>query len=178
MDRSLLVCLSLVLAACTDKEEEETGAPPLDTRPQDSDTGDSCPGGTPPVIESLTTANAGITECEAGQAYPQLDVTVDVTDADYDLESYHYNVWYDDAVDGSVEQGDNGLEVLGTLSSDGPCTASGGAITMQICLLGGGVEYDTLYEWGAIVTDSNGFASEMAFTSGCTPTAEGEDGCE
>lgn len=177
MVRSLCAWVPMFLIACTGEKVEDTGAPPLDTRPQDSETADPCPGGTPPVIDSLTLENTGLKEYEAGEFYPTLTISAATTDEDWDLETYQFYVWFDETVDGAVAQDDNGLEVQGTVSDDGPCTASEATIGMQIFLLGGGVEYDTLYEWGGIVIDSNGVSSEMAITSGCTPTSEGEDGC-
>lgn len=171
--------LALALAACTDKEEQESDPPELDTEPKDTDTADPCPGGTAPVITELLIENGGLQEYEAGEFYPTIKITAsEVTDEDWDLETYYFDVWWDDAVDGAVAMGSDTLQVAGTVSDDGPCTASEATVSMVVFLRGGGVEYDTLYEWGGVVTDSNGIASEMAIASGCTPTEDAADGCQ
>lgn len=169
-----LLALATLLAACGGDEDVKESAPPVETEPQE--TADDCVGGTPPVITGMELENTGLDRFE-DDYYPTLTVWVDVEDEDWDLASYKLEIYYDASVDGAVEADeDAGFSSVGTLSQDGDCTAPGGRVGLKIGLAGGGIEYDSLYEFGALVTDVNGLTSEMATTSGYTPTEDGEDG--
>ena len=163
------VLLGLVLLAACDKEKEDTGeAPPVDTI---GDTSFQCVGGTPPVVSEVSLENTGMAVYEADQEYPTLTVWADVSDEDNDINAYKLDVYYDAVVDSQVEADeDRNFSSSGTLSST-ECGAPSGTVGLKIFLAGGGVEYNTLYEWGAMVTDANGYVSEMAVTSGYTPTS-------
>lgn len=168
----ILFALSL-LTACSDDKDETGEAPPVDTI---GDTSVDCAGGTPPTISNLTLENTGMAVYEDDQEFPTLTIWADVADDDQDLHSYRYDVYYDATVDGEVEAGDdNDFNTTGTLSNT-DCGAPSGTVGLKIFLAGGGVEYNSLYEWGATVTDATGLVSEMTTTSGYTPTATGADG--
>lgn len=169
----LSALLGVSLAACGEEKVEES-APPVETETQE--TADDCVGGTPPVIVSMELENTGVQRFENDE-YPTITVWVEAEDEDWDLASYKLSVYYDDVVDGTVEQSsENGFSNSGTLSDDGDCTAPGGTVGIQIGISGAGIEYDTLTEFGAVVTDGNGLTSELGTVSGYTPTATGEDG--
>ena len=161
-------------AACqTDKDDSEP--PPLDTLDTPQDTAPEC-AGTAPVITSLWLENTGVQEYEQGDWRPTITIWASATDEDWDLNTYQLSIWYDETVDDAVEQSDaTELSNGGTLTSD-ECGAPEGTVGLRIFLSGGGIAFDTLYEWGAIVTDAHGLTSELAITAGYTPTSEGEDG--
>jgi len=161
-------------AACTGDKDPVESAPPVETQPQE--TADDCVGTTAPVITNIELENTGIQRYE-NDDWPTLTVWVDVEDDDWDLATYALAVYYDDVVDGAVEAtSSNGYGSTGTLSEDGDCTAPSGKVGLTLYLAGGGIEYDTLYEFGAVVTDDHHTDSEMVTTSGYTPTSTGEDG--
>lgn len=159
------------LVACTKKESGDS-APPLTVT---HETGSNCVGGTPPVISEVTLENSGIARYE-NDDWPTLTIWVSVSDEDWDINSYKLDLSFDDTVDGTVvPTSDNSFESLGTLA-DEACGASQGKVGLQVFLTGGGLAYNTLYEWGAVVTDANGFSSDMFTASGYTPTESGADG--
>lgn len=172
--RGLVLLAALApLSACGEKEPEDT-APPVDLQPDE--TGEACTGGTPPVITEMWFENTGMDRYE-NDLYPTLTIWVSVEDEDWDLSSYKLSVYYDATIDDAVEaSASNGFSNSGTISDDGPCTAARGTVGLQLFLAGGGIEYNTLTEFGAVVMDENGVESEMAVESTYTPTSTGEDG--
>lgn len=168
----ILVLIALSVG-CKEEKTEET-APPLDTLAHD--TVDYCPPGVPPVISEVLVENGGLADFD-GETLPTVLVSAVVSDEDGDISSYKLDIWYDDTVDGSVEQGStNTFQGLGTLK-DGECTAPAGTVGLQVGLSPDAtIAFNTLYEWGAIVTDDNLLSSEMVTGSGYTPTESGEDG--
>lgn len=170
-----LPSLALLLAfgvGCTGKDEEDT-APPLDTEPHE-DTA-TCLGGLAPVIEELWLENTGLDTYE-GIEYPTLTVWASASDEDWDLNAYRMKIWYDADINGAVDNSqDTTLVQEGTVVPD-ECGAPTAQVGLRIYLGGGALDYDSLYEWGATVTDANGYESELAITTGYTPTSTGEDG--
>lgn len=165
-----LACCALV--GCSDKTGEDT-APPIETTTHE--TGDNCVGGTAPVVSAVMLENTGLARYE-NDDWPTLTVWATAADDDWDLNAYKLQIWFDDTVDGTVAEGDdNGFDAVGTLAEEN-CGAAEGTVGIQIFLTGGGIAYNTLYEWGAVVTDAHELASEMVTTSGYTPTETGEDG--
>ncbi len=163
-----------LVAGCGEDKEPEESAPPVETEPQE--TADDCVAGVAPVITAMELENTGVQRFENDE-YPTLTVWVTAEDEDWDLASYKLAVYYDDVVDGVVEASTtNDFTNSGTLSDDGDCTAAGGTVGLTLGLAGGGIAYNTLTEFGAIVTDGNGLDSEMSVVSGYTPTSTGEDG--
>lgn len=161
-------------AGCSGEKVEES-APPVETEPQET-ADDNCDGINAPVIVSMELENTGLQRFE-NDDLPTLTVWVEAEDEDYDLASYKLEVYYDADIDGVVEANStHGFSNSGTLSDDGTCTARGGTVGLTLGLAGGGIEYDTLTEFGAIITDGHGMSSEMSVISGYTPTSTGEDG--
>ena len=172
MPRILWAALVLGVA-CSPKTQTGDSAPPIDTEPPD--TGTACVGGTPPVISEVTLENTGIARYE-NDDYPTITIWAAVSDEDWDINAYKLDVSYDDTIDGTVTPtSDNTFETTGTLSETA-CGAEEGTVGLQLFLTGGSIAYDTLYEWGAVVTDANLYASAMVTASGYTPTSTGEDG--
>ena len=169
-----LIPLALLAACSADKAD--TGKPPaVDTL--GGETAEDCVGGTTPTISDLTLENSGMAIYEDDDEYPTLTIWADVADDDQDLQNYAFDVYYDAVVDSSVEASSSKhFGTVGTLSNT-DCGAPSGTVGLKIFLAGGGVEYNSLYEWGGTVTDATGLVSDMALTSGYTPTATGEDGC-
>lgn len=168
-----LIPLALLIG-CSDDKVDTGGPPPVDTL--DTDTGESCVGGTTPTISDLTVENSGMAIYEDDDEFPTITIWADVADADQDLHNYAFDVYYDAVVDGAVEASSSKhFGTTGTLSNT-DCGAPTGTVGLKLFLTGGGVEYDTLYEWGGTVTDATGLVSDMALTSGYTPTSTGADG--
>lgn len=173
----LVLGLVAPLVACGDKEPEETGsAPDLDT---DSDTETEECSGTAPVIEEVSCENSGIQpHYETGEDTVTLTIRAETSDADGDLDFYTFELFYDEDVDGSID------------TSSSPFSPSSGAVDVDECeaglvslgtvlyLAGGDPAFDTLYEWGVVVTDGAGLQSEVGIVECYTPKSTGEDGGE
>lgn len=161
----------LALAACADKAADSgSSAPPINQ----GGGGDSGCGGTAPVIDELTIVNGGIVKFDSGPK-PTVGVQAHVTDEDADLDVVSMDVWYDDVVDNQVDTTGTSFDGSPYEVSDEPCTSASTTFTLQI-QAGSNLEFDSLYEFAAVVTDGNGEVSEVAIASGYTPTSEGEDG--
>ena len=101
----------------------------------------------------------------------------EVTDEDGDLRWYILELFYDDELDGVVDESSTNIGALSG-SMDGAECAVYTADTMGVTLYmeGGDPEFNTLYEWGMIIQDGNEDRSEMAITTCYTPNSDGTDG--
>ncbi len=136
------------------------------------DTGSSAPAectpGSRPRITDFS-VERGVAVAEG----PTLLVELSATDADGDLWTYQVDLWFDGVVDGAVDRGEDNhiAPALVTLDA-GPCGAPDITSEIEIVLLGDEVlDYDTLYEFMAVLTDDAGLESPPAVTTVRTPVA-------
>lgn len=163
----------LALAAGCAADKGDSGVPSLVTNPVD--TGD-CTAVNTPAISEVVLENTGIATNEVGESLPTMAVRARASDKDGDLASYQIDAYYDAIVDGAVEQDpEQDYADSGTLNDQGPCSLVAATLSAKV-FLGGRLAFDTLYEWGVIVTDDHGVSSAMAYASGYTPKADGSDG--
>lgn len=161
MDSRFTFAVALSLAgACRAAPEDkgDTGA----------DSGSvSCVPGTAPEIDGFS-IDEGTSTAEG----PSLLVELTASDSDGDLHSYQVDLWFDEQVDGSVDEGSDNHITPGPVALDvAACAAPAIASEVNIVLLGEDVlAYDTLYEFAAVVTDAAGLSSAPAITTAQTPS--------
>lgn len=172
---ALMLTLPLLAVACGDKEEEETGtAPGLDTDTEDET--EEC-SGTAPVVEAVTCENSGIQpHFETGEDTVTMTIMAETSDADGDLDYYTFELFFDDEIDGTVDTSTSVFSPSSGSVDVDACEAGLVNLGTVLYLAGGDPDYDTLYEWGVIVTDGGGIASEVMVVECYTPTSDGEDG--
>lgn len=171
-----LLLASLLSGCDRPTAEEDTSSPPGLETDSGGSTDTSCEG-TPPVVSDLWCVNSGIKpHYETGQDTVTMQVWTAVSDEDGDLTSYALQIFYDDVVDTSVDTSvTNFNPVYG--SADRPdCQATSAEIGLTLYLTGSDPDYDTLYDWGVLVTDAYGLDSELFVSSCWTPTSDGSDG--
>ena len=142
------------------------------TAPADKvDTGTSsgheaCVPGTPPSIDSM-----GVTQGQGTDDGPSILVQLQASDEDGDLHDYQVQIWFDDEVDGAVDRTSYNRMTPGPVSLDVlACGAPAISSEVEIVLLGEGVlNFDTVYEFAAVITDASGLDSAPALSSGKTP---------
>jgi hypothetical protein len=164
--RRTVVLGVLVLVACNGDEG---------TLPADSDGANDACGEALPVIESLTIANAGMTDpttddsCGA-EFVPLVRITAHATDEDGDLHYWTMNTWWDTELDDTVDTTGSSIEVSSTQGLD--CRTFEADLTMILCL-SGDPPYSTPVEWAAVVSDDQNHASNVAITTFTTPASDG-----
>jgi hypothetical protein len=102
---------------------------------------------------------------------PSLWVELSASDEDGDLSPFEVHLWFDQVVDGDVEQGEDNLISPGPVQLDvADCGATAITSEIEIVMLGEDVlEYQTLYEFAVVITDGAGLASPVAITTAQTP---------
>lgn len=160
------------LFACTPKETD-TGEPPdlvLD------DTGDSC-STEPPVISSVTLTNAGMRAFEDGK-YAALEIAIDATDVDSDLNLITAQLWWETPVDGTVDTS-RAPDVEGDtiLTRDEPCRVERATYSFFVRITESSeLQPATEYEVAGVLQDAAGLSSAPVIGSGWTPNVDGTDG--
>ena len=166
--RGLRLALGLsagLLVGC-DGGEKESGseAPPIN---QD-DSGSADCSGTAPVINELTVA-AGDPITTDGGTFPSLVVQAEIEDADRDLYTVSMDLWYDTVVDGAVDSSGDPLTASPYEVDEDPCETSLTSYGLQIGVDGTNFDYETAYEFLAVVYDAHGDASAPVVADGVTP---------
>ena len=140
--------------------------PKDDTGGGGAETPSECTHAAPPEIEDLS-----VEEGEPTADGPTLLVRLSGTDADGDLQEYEVDLWFDEVVNGAVEQGEANHIAPGPVSLEaGPCGAPEISSEIEIVLLGDDVlAYDTPMEFAAVLTDGAGLSSDPAITTAQTP---------
>ncbi len=163
-----------ILIACTNPTD--TGDEPPSVRTDDS--AEPCEGNNP-EITSFTLGNGGLVDFD-GTESPTIQLQVEATDADGNLDQVVLEMWWEADGNGEVDTSrspDN--EYPSTLSSDGACEffqASGNdklALNLQV---GGGIQSNTLYDFAVRIVDASAEISEAVVTTGVTPKTDGSDG--
>ena len=170
MNKTLIFCLSLLLA-CAGEDKEEDSPPPLGEH--ESEDGETC-GGTPPVIESVTCSNGGIQDHPDEGPTPTLIINTHVIDEDEDLNVYRQLLQFDDVLDSSLSSDAHSLESQG-VTDDDECGAGDVDLGLTLFLLGGPPEYGKTYEFYVTVTDASNISSEAYRIECAIPNADGTD---
>lgn len=166
--------LSLGAVACGDKDED-TGGPLIGAGGGD-DEGEEC-SGTAPVISEVTCVNTGIQpHFETNEDTVTLTLLVDFEDEDGDLEAYGMSIYIDETLDGSVAPSDSPWSPLNRSLDVEECAGFSAEVEVTLYLAGSRPAYDTAYEWGIVVSDQNGFESDMYVVECITPASDGSDG--
>lgn len=120
-----------------------------------------------PVIVSFEMADGGLHDFGDGEV-PSLKATLSITD-DVDHAELSGDLWLDSSVDGDVDTSGEGVG-LSLSISDETCLNGDLDATLSFYLsVGGSLAYETTYEFGFVVYDDAGNASEIAVTSATTP---------
>ncbi len=166
-----LLCLPLL--ACDGSKAEDSGNGTLNP----SDSAESC-SGTAPVVEDLSVEEGDVIKGTDGEAdQPSVLITVEFSDEDGDAHVVAVDFWFDDAVDDTVDTSgapDRSLPAGAMLdAADRPieeCAGDGGILGISLGVTGSDLDYDTPYDFAAVVIDNAGLRSEPAFASGTTPS--------
>ena len=126
----------------------------------------ACVPGTPPSIDAM-----GVLQGQGTDDGPSILIQLQASDEDGDLHDYQVDIWFDDELDEAVDRTSYNRITPGPVSLDVvACSAPTISSEVEIVLLGGGVlNFDTVYEFAAVVTDASGLESAPALSSGKTP---------
>ena len=168
----LTLCASLT--ACKDKGDEDSSAPPpiqiTDGTPEECT-------GSAPVITDLSCENTGIQDhFETLEPTVTMAIRVKAEDEDGDLHQYGLEIFYDDVVDDAIDTSVVQFNPLSGSLDTTECGATAANVGTTMYLTGGDPAYNTVYEWGVIVTDAHGLSSELVTTACVTPQSDGTDG--
>ena len=168
--------------ACAPEKPDESDAPPINGGHEPADCAvnpdDACEEAfscTAPVIADLRVVNGGEAQFDDG-VFWTVQIDADGEDTDGDLHNMRMTVWADDLVDGTVDTTGEGTVGGFAQMRDVECTTYVGGYGLGLGVNGAQFEYDTLYEFAAIVYDAFDTASEPVIASGYTPKADGTDG--
>jgi hypothetical protein len=170
----MLPFLLLAAVGCDDSKDDDTGPGSLNA----SDTDADC-SGTPPVIDDLTVEIGDVLTGEAGEdAQPSVLITVEFSDEDGDAHVVAVDFWYDDVVDGTVDtSGAAPMQLPAGAMPDRSgrpieeCAGDGGILGISLGVTGKELDFETEYDFAAVVIDNAGLASEPRVASGTTPAA-------
>ena len=151
--RALLLLLGMMVGCESEVAKNgDTDVPPPKGK-EDIDCGD-----TDPEVYELTITNNGLYEFGEGSQtteWPSILIEVAASDIDGDLTTNIVEVWYDLEVDGMI--GATATQLInrpGTIAGD-ECTV-GATVLSSILAISGSPPMDTVVEFGALVTDSQG----------------------
>jgi hypothetical protein len=166
--------LALGAAGCGGKGDEDSG--PLISAGGGDDGDEEC-SGTAPVITQVSCVNTGIQpHFETGVDTVTMKLLVDFEDEDGDLKAYGMSIYIDESVDGSVSPSDSPWSPLNRTLDVDTCAGFEAEVEVTLYLSGSRPAFDTLYEWGLVVTDQGGYQSDMFVVECVTPAADGSDG--
>lgn len=163
-----------ILLACTQPDDTGSEAPPVRT----DDSAQVCEGNDP-EITSFQLANGGLVDFDGTQS-PTIQLQVEATDDDGNLNQVVLEMWWEADGDGEVDtSGSPDNDYPTTLASDAPCEVFEAAGNSKVALnlqVGGGIEANTLYDFAVRIVDASGESSQVVVTSGVTPKMDGSDG--
>jgi hypothetical protein len=166
---------TLALAACGDKDDEDTGGELIDAGGSGDDVG-VCEG-TIPVVNGLSCVNTGIqAHYETGEDTVTMALLVDISDDDGDLHQYRMEIFIDDEVDGVVTSSDSPFGPVNQTLNVEECAGFEADVELTLYLTGFQPDFDTEYDWGIILTDDAGYESDMFVAPCITPAQDGSDG--
>lgn len=163
-----------ILLACTNPDDTGSEAPPVRT----DDSAEVCEGNLP-VVTSFELANGGLVDFD-GTMSPTIQLQVEASDDDGNLNQLVLEMWWEADGDGSVDtSGSPDNDFPTTLVSDAACevfeATGNGKIALNL-QVGGSIETNTLYDFAVRIVDASGEVSEVVTTTGVTPKADGSDG--
>ena len=171
-----IVGASLV-AGCTRPTAGEDTSPPPDLESDSGEASDTDCEGTPPVVDDLWCVNSGLKpHYETGEDTVTMQVWTAVSDSDGDLTRYTLQIFYDDVIDASVDTSTTQFNPVSGSADRPDCQATSAELGLTLYLTGSDPDYDTLYDWGVLVTDAYGLDSELFVSTCWTPTEDGDDG--
>ncbi|MCB9677102.1 MAG: hypothetical protein H6737_18440 [Alphaproteobacteria bacterium] len=174
---AMMAAVAIMATGCKKKPATETDTPvDTDTEEPTGDTGESC-GNTPPVLANLAVANNS-----SGNTV-SLAFTLTGSDADGDLHEVYYDLWIDDAVDGTVNTSGpaplTGGPAIVTQNGNpvDPCSVSQGVgLTITLPIDGTNIPFDTELDFAWKLGDAVGNRSNALAITAWTPKANGDDG--
>lgn len=131
--------------------------------------------GIAPEITDIVAENGGMYSTTDGKI-PSLLFAIQMYDSDGDLTEVGYEVWYDTDVDGVTDTEGAPESSGGTTVDTADCMADDVTLNLTMGVDGGDLDFDTEYDFGMVIYDAAGYASEAAFVTTWTPTSKGKDG--
>lgn len=140
------------------------------------DSGGDC-GGRAPVIEGFDVEDGGaVVDPDSGDEVPALELIVDASDPDGDLDVVQLRVWVDAHPDGDVQldsSPDIELSRTQMLDADGdpatPCATDEMTLVLWVAVDGRTFDYSTRYDWAVELADASGMWSAPVVTTATTP---------
>lgn len=159
-----IVVLLAVGCGQEEKPEDTDSAPPLVL----DDTADC--NLTAPVITDFVVGDGGIIDDPDQGKQQSVKFEVSIDDEDGDLDVLTLKVWYDEAVDGTVDtSGAPAVETAPYQVRDEPCNVYSADFSLRWGVTGSALDFATTYDFAAVALDSHGAASAPAFATGTTP---------
>ncbi|MEC7946232.1 MAG: hypothetical protein VX265_01615 [Myxococcota bacterium] len=163
------------LAGCGKETSQDTGES-LIVAGSDGDDIGVCEG-TVPVVDAVSCANTGIQpHYETGEDTVTMALRVEISDEDGDLHQYRMEIFLDEEIDGTVAASDSPFGPVNQTLDVDECAGFEANVELTLYLSGLNPAYDTHYDWGVVVTDAAGYASDIAVVDCITPTEDGADG--
>lgn len=160
--------LFLFVLACSGKEVEDSNDVPPINRQDSEDV--PCNGHNPVAVELLV-GNGGIQQFDEGP-YPTVSLEVPTTDEDGNLNYVTLEFWWDATIDDAVDTSASAQVTQTQTITSAPCLSTEQTPSLLI-QVGTGLQYNTLYDFAARVTDAEGEASNVVVASGSTPRENG-----
>ena len=173
-----LLGLTVWFSACDRPTADGDSSEPPDllTDSGSGQTSEDCQG-SPPVVDDVWCVNTGIKpHYETGEDTATIRIWSAVSDVDGDLVQYSVQLFYDDVIDSTVDTSVTQFNPVHGSVDYPPCQATTAELGLTLYLTGSDPEYDTLYEWGVVVTDAYGLESDPLVDSCWTPASDGSDG--
>jgi hypothetical protein len=169
----ILSLSALLLVAC-EPEKEDSGNGTLNPGGED----EPCLGNAP-VIEDFTAGEGDVIAGQDGEAdQPSVLLVVEFSDEDGDAHVVAVDFWFDAEIDGTVDtSGTPDRQLPGSAmldSADRPveeCAGHGGILGIQLGVTGSDLDFETQYDFAAVVIDNADQASEPGFATTTTPAA-------
>ena len=167
--RDLFPIAWLMLGACNGADDTDTPGPTGDRH-------DEVCGDAAPLIESLTITDNGPTEFGSGDnahTWPAIRIEAQASDADGDLDWYTVQVWFDGLPDGDIDTTEEPFELTTSISEE-DCSVPLATVG-TIMAVNGEPPPAVELEFGVVVIDAEGHASEVEPYTFITPEALDSD---
>ena len=167
-----LLAVVLGLVGCAEKTVEDSSEPPPLTKGDTADCNLNAP-----VITEVEVSNGGMSTFDNG-TFPTIGLAMKVEDDDGDLDVIGMFVWFDDVVDGAVDQsGEASFDAPAYLYENAePCGKFSAGLTLAPAVTSGTLDYSTRYEFAVVAEDHHAVRSAPYIVDGVTPNMDGTDG--
>jgi hypothetical protein len=167
-----LIAVVVGLVGCDAKGVEDSKEPPPLTT---DDTGDCNLHA--PVITDVEVTNGGLQTFDSG-TFPTIGLAMSVDDDDGDLDILGMFIWFDDVVDGAVDQSaEPSFDAPAYLFENAePCGKFSAMLTLKPAVTSGTLQYSTRYEFAVVAEDHHAVRSTPYIVDGVTPNMDGSDG--